>query len=344
MKFGLVLPHFGPWASPEYVLDGSVLAERHGFDSVWVRDHVVFEPHGEMEGPDLTFYEALTTLTAIGALTSTLQLGTGAMIPSRHPLMTAQIAATMTNLFGPRLVLGCGAGAFDHEFESIGLGGRDRVELVRSNIAVFREIFSRNTVTYRDEYVSFENVSIEPKPPGGHVPLWYCGATPRAARLAVEFCDGWMPGRIGIDSLRARIATVRELSEHSEREVPTIAVVVPTSVEVDRETALKHVNVPGLLAWANNAKFAIRPPSGRFATVDDLAGQLIAGSPDDAIEFVRDLETVGVKHVIFDLRFKFECWFDQIEAIGSGVISPMRASDSSVAEPHKKEAGRSHGQ
>ena len=30
-----------------------------------------------------------------------------------------------------------------------------------------------------------------------------------------------------------------------------------------RRGALKHVNIPGLLAWANKAKFAVKPPSGR---------------------------------------------------------------------------------
>ena len=52
MKFGLLLPHFGEHASKENLLEGSKLAEDVGFDSVWVRDHLVFEPHGEMEKPN----------------------------------------------------------------------------------------------------------------------------------------------------------------------------------------------------------------------------------------------------------------------------------------------------
>ena len=49
MKFGLLMPHFGGHASRRAVLDGAVLAESFGFDSLWVRDHLVFEPHSEME-------------------------------------------------------------------------------------------------------------------------------------------------------------------------------------------------------------------------------------------------------------------------------------------------------
>ena len=206
MKFGLLLPHFGEQARRDKLLEGSQRAEELGFDSVWVRDHLVFEPHGEMEKPNRTFYDALTTLTAIGAVTERIELGTGSLIPFRHPLTTALMAGTMTQLVGPRLILGFGAGTFDHEFEAIGWGDLDRVELVRSNAEILRRVFTENDVDYNDDYFSFTDVTIEPKPVGGRIPFWYCGATPRSARLAVEFCDGWMPGRISMLTLEKRIA------------------------------------------------------------------------------------------------------------------------------------------
>jgi alkanesulfonate monooxygenase SsuD/methylene tetrahydromethanopterin reductase-like flavin-dependent oxidoreductase (luciferase family) len=65
-KYGLLLPHFGAFADRDRLLEGSKLAESYGFDSVWVRDHLIFEPHGEMEDPNRNFFDALITLTAIG--------------------------------------------------------------------------------------------------------------------------------------------------------------------------------------------------------------------------------------------------------------------------------------
>ncbi|SFQ02617.1 LLM class flavin-dependent oxidoreductase [Amycolatopsis rubida] len=324
MKFGLLLPHFGEHASRENVIEGAKLAERAGFDSVWVRDHLVFEPHGEMEKPNRTFYDALTVLTAVGAVTERLELGTGSLIPFRHPLVTALMAGTITQLVGPRLVLGFGAGTFDHEFEAIEWGGRDRVELVRSNAEILRRVFAENDVSYRDANFAFENVTIEPKPAGGAVPFWYCGATPRSARLAVEFCDGWMPGRISMDTLAKRVSTMDDLAAAAGRKRPTVAVIPPTSIERTREEALRQVNVPGLLAWANKAKFAVKPPSGRFETVEDLSGQLIAGTPGDAIAEIERFASVGVEHLVFDFRFKFDRWFEQIELLGGDVIGNFR--------------------
>ena len=56
LKFGLLLPHFGEYGSVERCIEGAKKAEEYGFDSVWVRDHLVFEPHG-MEGEDNTHIE-----------------------------------------------------------------------------------------------------------------------------------------------------------------------------------------------------------------------------------------------------------------------------------------------
>lgn len=324
MKFGLLLPHFGEHASKENVLDGAKLAESVGFDSVWVRDHLVFEPHGEMEKPNRTFYDALTTLTAIGAVTERIELGTGSLIPFRHPLATALQVGTMTQLVGPRVILGFGAGTFDHEFEAIGWGGRDRVELVRSNAEILKRVFTENEVDYADDFFSFEDVSVEPKPVGGRVPFWYCGATPRSARLAVEFCDGWMPGRISLGTMAKRIDSMRTLSQEQDKAMPTVAVIPPTSIETTRDEALQHVNIPGLLAWANKAKFAVKPPSGTFETVEDLEGQLIVGSPDEAATEIKKFEALGVEHLVFDFRFKFDRFFDQINLLGSEVLPKVR--------------------
>jgi alkanesulfonate monooxygenase SsuD/methylene tetrahydromethanopterin reductase-like flavin-dependent oxidoreductase (luciferase family) len=126
-------------------------------------------------------------------------------------------------------------------------------------------------------------------------------------------------------TLQKRIETIEQLSAEAGRSRPTIAVIPPTSIERSREEALKDVNIPGLLAWANKAKFAVKPPSGTFETVDDLEGQLIAGNPDEAVEACRKFEAAGVEHLVFDFRFKFDKWFDQIELLGSEVLPKLRA-------------------
>ncbi|MDP6975893.1 MAG: LLM class flavin-dependent oxidoreductase [Acidimicrobiales bacterium] len=324
MKFGLLMPHFGEHASGRALLDGAVLAESFGFDSLWVRDHLVFEPHAEMEAANITFYEALTTLSAIGAVTDDISLGTGSLVPFRHPVHLAICASTLTRLVGDRLILGFGAGTFDHEFELVGMGDLDRVELVRSNAEILRRLHTEDQVTYADDVYAFEGISIDPKP-AEPIPFWYCGATPKSARLAAEYADGWMPGRTTLLTIEERVRTMRELTAANGRPMPTVAVIPPTSIAATHEIAFDGLNIDGLLAWANKrGKWWVKPPSGEFATAEDIEGSLIAGNPDEVVEQVRRFEEVGVEHLVFDLRLTYQRWFASIELLGREVLPALR--------------------
>ena len=324
MKFGLLMPHFGEHANRRALLDGAVLSESFGFVSLWVRDHLVFEPHAEMEAANNTFFEALTTLTAIGAVTEKISLGTGSLVPFRHPVHLAISIATITRLVGDRMILGFGAGTFDHEFELVGMGDLDRVELVRSNAEILQRLFTEDGVTYSDDVYSFENISIDPKPPGP-IPFWYCGATPRSARLAAEYADGWMPGRTTLLTIEKRVETMLGLTAENGRAMPTVAVIPPTSIAASHEMAFDGLNIDGLLAWANKrGKWWVKPPSGEFATVEDIEGSLIAGDPDEVIEQVKRFQDVGVEHLVFDLRLTYERWFSSIELLGRHVLPAFR--------------------
>jgi alkanesulfonate monooxygenase SsuD/methylene tetrahydromethanopterin reductase-like flavin-dependent oxidoreductase (luciferase family) len=124
---------------------------------------------------------------------------------------------------------------------------------------------------------------------------------------------------------------MRQKAEESERPLPTVAVIPPTSVEESREDALRDVNVEGLLAWANKAKYWVKPPSGRFETREDLEGTLIAGNPDDVVEECRKFEDAGCEHLVFDFRFKFDRFFEQIELLGKEVLPRLGVTPQEIA-------------
>jgi alkanesulfonate monooxygenase SsuD/methylene tetrahydromethanopterin reductase-like flavin-dependent oxidoreductase (luciferase family) len=189
---------------------------------------------------------------------------------------------------------------------------------------VLKKVWTEDDVSYDDGFYRFEHVTIDPKPVGGPPPFWYCGNTPASVRRAVEYCEGWMPGRISLATFRARVAALREQSEAAGRSMPTPAVIPPTSVEETREKALEYVNVDGLLAWANKAKYWVKPPSGKFETWEDLEGTLIAGNPDEVVEACRKFEEAGCEHLVFDFRFKFDRFFEQIDLLGQEVLPKLR--------------------
>ena len=323
LQFGLLLPHFGAYTDLDFLLRGARRAEELGFASVWVRDHLLFEPHGEFEAADRDFLEPLSVLSAVGTVTDTLILGTATLIPYRHPLVTAFTLASMSQMFGDRIIAGWGAGTFDHEFEAVGMGGIFRPELVEENARVFELVFSGDDVDFQGDHFSFSNVNLYPKP-FGKIPFWYGGATPASARRAAEYADGWIPGRITLKTIEKRVAKMRELVAENGRPMPTVGVVPPTTIAKTEEEAWAGTNVEGLLKWANErGKWWVKPESGVFETAEDIEGSLIAGTPVQVIEQTAKFADVGVEHLVFDLRLSFDRWHESIELLGSEVLPAL---------------------
>lgn len=187
-RYGLLLPHFGVQASRENLIQGAQLAERLGFDSVWVRDHLVFHPHG-MEGQDRTHIDPFIALSLIAGATKNIILGTGSLIPHRHPIHTAVLLGSLEYVAGPgRVIAGWGTGTFDHEFEAVGLGGIPRGQLMMEQIDIMRRLWSGDEVSYEGKTYTFQDIDIHPTPASpSSIPIWYCGNGPASVRRAVRF-------------------------------------------------------------------------------------------------------------------------------------------------------------
>ncbi len=322
MRFGLLVPHFGEAAERDALVEGARLAERLGFDSLWVRDHVVFEPHG-LEGSNRTFIDPFVTLAFLAGVTERIGFGTATVIPFRHPFHLAGSVAGLSWVGHRQLDLGVGGGGFAHEFELLGMSGVDRPDLMREHIAIARALWDGGLPPYESERYSFRRVSLDPAP--APLPrLWFGGSSPRASRLADESFDGWLPGRITFPTFEKRRSTLA--ARRAERGVPMLLTgAMPLiSVAATREEAVRHINVDGLLAGAN--KWWVTPPSGSFASADDLAGAVIAGAEDDILEGVARYRELGADLLVLDLRFRFSDWVSQIAALAAA----LRLSERSV--------------
>ena len=160
-------------------LEGAQRAEAYGFDSVWVRDHLVFEPHG-IEGNDNTHIEGFLVLSAIAAVTKNISLGTSMAICHRHPIHLAQLFAGLSAISQGRVIMGMGLGGFPHEFAAAGYptGLEERAELVRSNVQICRELWTGERVCFKNDYFDFTDVAFKPTPVKP-IPIWYGGGTGR---------------------------------------------------------------------------------------------------------------------------------------------------------------------
>jgi len=324
LKFGLLLPHFCEHASAANCLEGAQRAEACGFDSVWVRDHLVFEPHG-IEGNDNTHIEGFLVLSAIAAVTKNISLGTSMAICHRHPIHLAQLFAGLSTISQGRVIMGIGLGGFPHEFAAAGYptGLEERTELVRNNVQICRELWTGERVCFKNDYFNFTDVALKPTPVKP-IPIWYGGGTPAACRRAVEYFDGWMPARTTLATFTKLIGYIRELCQKAGKPMISAAVMPFTSISKDRDTALSKISVESLIAEANKFSTWVRPPSGKFSRLDDIRGFILAGTPADIARESRAYEQAGADHIVYDLRFRYDDWLEQIDLLGKEVLPALR--------------------
>jgi alkanesulfonate monooxygenase SsuD/methylene tetrahydromethanopterin reductase-like flavin-dependent oxidoreductase (luciferase family) len=325
LKFGLLLPHFGEFGSVESCLEGSKKAEAYGFDSVWIRDHLVFEPHG-MEGTDNTHIEGLLMLAAIASVTKNLTLGTGTVISHRHPIHLAQAMAGVSVISNSPVIMGIGLGTFPHEFAAAGHPNtlEDRANLAKINVTIARRLWAGEKVDYEDRYFSFKDVELKPKPVQP-IPVWYGGGTPASCRRAVDYCDGWMPGRIPLPTFHWCIDYLHKHCEKAGKPMLTVGAIPITSIAKDKDAALSQVNVKGLINEGNKKKTWVKPASGTFSRLEDIEGLLLAGTPEDIVRDTRKYEEAGLNHIVYDLRFRYADWYEQIDFLGKEVLPALRA-------------------
>ncbi len=324
-RFGLLVPHFGEHADQELLIRGARLAERLGFDSLWVRDHLVFHPHG-MEGTDRTFVEPFVTLSFLAGATERIGLGTATVIPFRHPIQLAYSVGSLSWISRRQLDVGVGAGNFQHEFDVIGMGEADRPLLMREQVEIARRLWTGESVEHHSALYDFHDVDLKPTPLD-HVRVWWGGATPASARLAVDFCDGWLPGRITFPTYERRLAQIRERCATQERPMILTGAVPVTSIAANRERALGLLNVPGLIRNANNQRFWLKPPSGEFTRIEELDGSILAGTADDVASGVARYEELGCDLLIFDFRFRFADWLEQIQILAEEVLPRVSVAE-----------------
>jgi alkanesulfonate monooxygenase SsuD/methylene tetrahydromethanopterin reductase-like flavin-dependent oxidoreductase (luciferase family) len=321
MTYGLLIPHFGEEASPKRIVDGAVLAEEAGFDAVWVRDHLLWQPHG-MEGDNRTFVEPFACLAAIASRTSRIFLGTAVVIPVRWPLKLAQDYASLSYLAGGRVIAGLGLGSGQKELGAAGFQRKDRKPIFVETSEIMPLVWSEDHANYEGKMFSFEDVTIEPKPVDP-IPLWYGGTTRVSVENAVNYCHGWMPGRIPLATLDDRLEYMDELTAGTGKKV-TKSVLPLVKVDKDRDKARSGIDVEALAGSSEASKTWVMPEGG-FNTLDDLAGIVAAGEPKEIVEQVAEMAERGIDHFVFDLRLQYDEYERVVSLIAEEVLPELRA-------------------
>ena len=196
-------------------------ADRSGaFDSVWVGDNFLSKPR----------VEAIVLLSALAAATTQVKLGTVclATFPMRDPIELAIQWASLDLLSAGRTILAVCLGQsardgakFAAEYEAMGITNAQRVGRLEEGIAILRQAWSSQPVTFAGSFYSYREVEVLPKPAQERVPI-IIAANPwearddatreRMMRRIATLADGWQTDGIPPAEFRAVWERVREIA------------------------------------------------------------------------------------------------------------------------------------
>ena len=158
------------------------LADRAGYDAVWVGDSIVAKPR----------LEPLTTLAYIAGITTRVRLGTAVLLPAlRHPVVLAQQIANVDQISHGRLVLGLGVGwslpSAEREWAACGADHKRRVRRLEEHVETWRMFWRGEPLTHQGSDFALAEHTIGPLPWNPEGPPVLITAGNRGEMLPAQF-------------------------------------------------------------------------------------------------------------------------------------------------------------
>jgi alkanesulfonate monooxygenase len=268
-------------ATYEQLLAVAQATEAGGFDAFFRSDHYLTMGGDGLPGPT----DAWVTLAALARETHRIRLGT--LVSSatfRWPGVLAITVAQVDAMSGGRVELGLGTGWYDGEHTAYGipfppLG--ERFERLEEQLAILTGLWATpvgEKFSYAGAHYTLADSPALPKPfQRPHPPLILGGAgARRTPRLAAAYADEFNVPFHGVADTQAQFTRVREACAAGNRD--------PASL------ALSAAQV--VCCGADEAEVAARARAiGR--EVDELRANGAAGTPDEVVARLRELEAAG---------------------------------------------------
>jgi len=167
------------------------LAEKLGYDSIWVYDHFHNVPRPAHEA----VFECWTVISAMSQLTSKIRLGqmVGCNL-YREPSLLAKITSTVDVISGGRLDWGIGAGWYENECRGYGYDFPEpkvRIAMLRECVEVVRSMWTQEETNYDGKYYNLVRGNCDPKPlQKPHPPIWIGGGGEQLTlRVVARYAD-----------------------------------------------------------------------------------------------------------------------------------------------------------
>jgi len=200
-------------------------AERRGYESLWVTEHIAipvefksrypYSPDGRPTwNHEAEWTEAMVTLGFLAAVTRTARLGTSVIpLTCRDPLSLAKQAATVDVLSQGRLELGIGAGWLLEEAEVLGHPTDHRAARLEETVEILRRAWRERSFSFEGEHYRLPEVGVHPQPvQRDQVPIWIGGTSPAALRASARLAAGNLLWLAEPDEARRFAGSLRALN------------------------------------------------------------------------------------------------------------------------------------
>ena len=269
-------------------------AEEAGFDAVFLYDHFHTVPTPQVE----TVFECWTSMAALARDTRTIRLGQMVTCNSyRPPSLLAKMASGIDVMSNGRLILGIGAGWYQHEYEAYGYEypeTPERLRMLRETLQVFKAMWTQDKAEFEGTYYHVRGAINEPKPvQKPHPPIWIGGGGEKVTlKLVAQYGDAC--------NFNADVATVRHklevLREHCE------------AVGRDYDSVLKTLEFYAIFGDPQEVDRVVADTARRAGKDEAFVRSWHPwhGDADRIAEVIREYAEVGIEYFVVNVPNAFE--------------------------------------
>ena len=211
MLHAVNLPLFGALADPGAIVEIGRAADEHGWDGLFVWDHVLSPVPGSWDLAD-----PWVVLAAVATTTTRLRIGPMVTpLVRRRVIKVARETVTLDRLSRGRLILGLGLGGdAGRELSAFGetVDARARGDQLDEGADVLVRLWAGEEV-HHEGWPQVDGVSITPGPlQQPRIPVWFGtkGISDRTLRRAARF-DGLYPIEVTDDEVRRMLAVISSI-------------------------------------------------------------------------------------------------------------------------------------
>ena len=281
-------------------IEQSVLAEKLGFDSVFMTEHH-FSRHGIV--PD-----NLSMLSYLAALTHRIRLGTAvSVLPLHEPVRLAESAALLDVLSDGRLEFGIGRGYQWGEFNGFGLSLDERVARFEESITVIlRSWTTEEPFDHDGRYWHYRNAWPQPQPlQKPHPPIWMATVSDDGFDMCVE--HGWgvmLPQAVPLESVDKWVLSYKTAFERHGKPFDPDKLMLARGLHIGRDDGRAwEEGGPAYEKFLELASKVAESPDGNASplpiNVESIRESAMICGPETCIEKLRAVRELGIEYVIF---------------------------------------------